>query len=400
MSHHIIAVDDDADVLKSIAIALSTDGLSVETMEAPERLLPRLPAGDVLLLDLNFRRGASTNEEGLRLIELVRAKDRDVAIVVITAFAGMATAVEAMKRGADDVIAKPWSNAQIVQKVRTAAELSLARRRNLSGSRNDSSTISHLPFFAVSPALSSILASARRLAATNLSLLVLGETGVGKARLVQEIFAPPQHALTMFANDTNDLANAKPLFVRELGDLDDAAQAHLVALLNQRPCRVVSTSNRTRLALLQRVRPDLMSRISGVEINIPPIRERPDDAVSLLWEAVRRLEAKYDKPSKDIGADALAAARVAPWLGNARAVLQAAERAVVLSTGEEYGIADLALTSDSGKPSFAAPVALVDVEAAAIQRALSESAYNVSLAAKRLGISRAALYRRMEKHGL
>ena len=388
----VIAVDDDTDVLKSIVLALRPQGFVTETLSDPAHLLPRVPVGDVLLLDLNFTRGANSNQEGLRLIEDVRAKDRDVAIVVITAFGGMNIAVEAMKRGADDFISKPWSNAQLIVKVREASEIARARR----GAFRPPSAALPIPFLAASSALRGAQDSLRRIASTSLSVLILGETGVGKSRLAQEVFAPGQ-ALTPFGPSSPDEGDI--IFVRELSDVSAEAQARLIALLNQRPRRVVSTSNRTRDELRQHLRPDLLSRVAGVEIFIPPLRDRPDDALLLLREAVRVFEHKHGRPPGALHENAIQAAQAAPWAGAARAVLQAAERAVTLSSGAFYTAADFGLDAQASlqKPD---PIALVDVEAEAIRRALADHSYNVSHAAKQLGISRAALYRRMEKHGL
>lgn len=391
---NVIAVDDDADVLKSIALALRPHDFVVETLSAPDQLLARVPVGDVLLLDLNFSRGANSNQEGLRLIEAVRAKDRDVAIVVITAFGGTVTAVDAMKRGADDFIAKPWSNAQLISKVQDAGALANARRN----APRPAHAAFALPFIESSAALKAAHDSLTRIAGTSLSVLILGETGVGKSRLAQEVFAPG-HALEPFTVGSDISNDAAPIFVRELSDVDADTQARLIALLNQRPRRVVCTSNRTREDLRQNVRPDLLSRVAGIEVFIPPLRERPEDALLLLREAVCAFERKHARPAREIHEDALAAAERATWPGAARAVLQAAERAVTLSTGETYAAADFGFGAEA-TAHIADPVALIDIEAEAVRRALADNSYNVSHAAKQLGLSRAALYRRMEKHGL
>ncbi|MBN8608226.1 MAG: sigma-54-dependent Fis family transcriptional regulator [Caulobacterales bacterium] len=389
---NVIAVDDDADVLKAITLALQPQGIVIETLSDPAHLLARVPVGDVLLVDLNFSRGANSNQEGLRLIEDIRVKDRNVAIVVITAFGGMNVAVEAMKRGADDFISKPWSNPQLVHKVREASEISRARR----GAAPAANPASVVPFLAESSALRAAHDSLRRIASTGLSVLILGETGVGKSRLAQEVFAPGR-ALTPFSAETPP--HDSIIFIRELSDLSAEAQAQLVGLLNQRPRRVVSTSNRTREDLRQRVRADLLSRVAGVEVLVPPLRERPEDALLLLREALRAFENKHGRPARTLDESALVAARGASWPGAARAVLQAAERAVMLSSGASYTAEDFGLSAGAPAPT-STPIALVDVEAEAVRRALADNSYNVSHAAKQLGISRAALYRRMEKHGL
>ena len=390
---NVIAIDDDADVLKAIALALQPQGMVIETLSHPAHLLARIPVGDVLLVDLNFSRGANSNQEGLRLIEDIRAKDRDVAIVVITAFGGMNVAVEAMKRGADDFISKPWSNPHLVHKLREASEIARARRIT-SPPVNIANAI---PFLAVSSALRAAHDSLRRITDTSLSVLILGETGVGKSRLAQEVFAPGRTLIPYSVSTPPD--DDGIIFVRELRDLAPEAQAQLVALLNQRPRRVVSTSNRTREDLRQYVRADLLSRVAGVEVLVPPLRERPEDALLLLREAVRAFEKKHARPYRELHESALTAAQSAAWPGAARAVLQAAERAVTLSSGASYTAADFGLGAAAPAPT-SPPIALLDVEAEAVRRALADNSYNVSHAAKQLGISRAALYRRMEKHGL
>lgn len=391
----VFAVDDDPDILRSIAIALQPHGIVVETLSDPTQLLPRVPVGDVLLLDLNFRRGANTNQEGLRLIEDVRAKDRDVAIVVITAFGGMGAAIDAMKRGADDFIAKPWSNPQLVAKVREAGEIARARRR----APDAASATTAPPLVAESAAILAVQDSLRRIAGTSLSVLIFGETGVGKTRLAHEIFSP-QAPLTPFSETSPLSDDDQPIFVRELNDLTPGAQARLLAHLNQRPRRVICTTNHTRDELRHRIRADLLSRIAGVEVFVPPLRERPDDAAGLLLQAVRHFENKHNRPARQMHENVDTAARMAAWPGGARGVLQAAERAATLSTGDVYAPEDFGLTAEVGAAPPSGQTALVDIEAEAVRRALADNGYNVSHAAKQLGISRAALYRRMEKHGI
>jgi len=412
----VLVLDDDADVAAAAAIALRGSNRRVETLLDPAALPARLAANplDVLVVDLNYRRGRTDGREGLALIEEMRRLDAAVGVVVITAFGGVSTAVEAMKRGADDFVAKPWSNARLVATVESAA--ALARKRRADGGAEAGrarSSNGELPFVAASPSLQGLLSTMQRLGPTELTILLLGETGVGKNRLAEALHAASsrrRRPLTAFGPGLGleDLAGGA-LFVEELADLSLAAQAELVALLDRREAlafRAVAASNRPREELSRAVRPDLRSRLSGMELTIPPLRERPEDAVALLEAAVRHFETRYGATPKPLSDQALAAARIAPWPGNARSVLQAAERAVALHHGEAYQPEDFQIEAASmaaAPPPAAAlhtPAPLADVEREAVRRALSEAGFNVAQAAKLLGISRAALYRRMEKHGL
>lgn len=413
----VLVLDDDPDVVAAAALALRGSNRRVETLLDPAALAPRLESGplDVLVVDLNFRRGRTDGSEGLALIDEVRGRNAELGLVVITAFAGVATAVEAMKRGADDFVAKPWSNARLAITVDAAGALARRRRAERSGPNPQArATLGEVPFVAASPALNALLATVQRLGRTDLTLLLLGETGVGKNRLAAALHAASprrNRPLTVFSPrvDLDDLAGGT-LFVEELADLSVTAQTELVALLDRREglaFRAIAASNRPAQELSSGVRPDLRSRLSGMEVTVPPLRARPDDATALLKAGIAHFETRYGVEPKPVSALVLAAAHTAPWPGNARSVLQAAERAVALRQGDSYQMADFQFDMGASAIAQSAPpatprasAALAELERDAVRHALSAASFNVAQAAKLLGISRAALYRRMEKHGL
>jgi DNA-binding NtrC family response regulator len=459
MRESILIIDDDADVLHASELALRHLGYQIFSATTPEAIPDLLAKHDVgaILLDMNFQRGTTSSEEGLKWISEIKQRGVDAAVIVVTAHAGVALAVEAMKHGANDFITKPWTNDRLATTVRNAMELRATRR-----------TAAHLKLQAqelapneahaaasligTSAAMQEVMSLIARVAPTQANVLILGENGTGKELVARalhraslraanamisvdlgavtatlfesELFGHKKGAFTDAKADRIGripAADSGTLFLDEIGNLPLTLQPKLLSALEARQVtpvganspvavdvRVISATNLTReqLADEKHFRPDLLFRLNTVEIHLPPLRQRREDIPLLAKHFLAYYTQKYDKPNKALSATALDALIQYDWPGNVRALRHAIERAVILSRGDSYTVDDLALPSvTSAAPSAAIETSLDDLnldrmEQQLIERALKKNAWNISLTAKDLGLTRASLYRRMERYGL
>lgn len=450
-------IDDDPDVLTSVRLLLGRYEIETLTATTPAeglRLLAAAPV-DAVLLDLNFSRGMTTGEEGLKCLADILEQDPDTAVVVVTGHSGINIAVTAMRAGASDFVTKPWNNERLVATVRTAVELR-QRRRQTSGLRAEASALrgaagAEGAILGASPPIRRLRALIERAAPTEANVLILGENGVGKelaARAVHQAsarargpFVPvdlgtiPEslfeaelfgHRQGLYDSTSDRLgrfvsAQGGTLFLDELGNLPGPLQVKLLSALERRQItplgsdrpvpidvRIVAATNLPREDLYadQAVRADLLYRLNTVEITVPPLRDRGEDILELARHYLKAYARRYGRKDKPISEAAAQALLADPWAGNVRALRHAMERAVILSEGPAYEARDFPLSGGPAPrrktPTGAAPddLNLARNEKAMIERALQKHHYNVSHAARDLGLTRAALYRRMEKHGL
>jgi DNA-binding NtrC family response regulator len=452
-----LIVDDDADVALSARLLLRTLFAQVIVAHDPAAIPALLAAHDpdVILLDMNFARGQSSGAEGFKALEAIRARDPNAVVIVITAYGGVNIAVEAMKRGATDFVTKPWDNERLVATVTTAAALRASRRdASVAEAKMAEMAVTsrpESPLLGASSAMRGILALIDRVAPTDANVLVLGENGTGKELIARELHARSKRAARPFlAVDLGAVAESLfdselfghvkgaftdaradrigrfqaadggTIFLDEIGNLPLHLQPKLLTALEQRrvtpvgsnrdigfDVRVIAATNLSAAALAdeRRFRPDLLFRLNTVEITLPPLRDRPADVPLLLHHYLGFYARKYGKPLPVLP-EALAA-RLAgyDWPGNVRALRHAAERAVILASGVAFVDDDFPLPQRSS-PVAATPAAtdadmnLERSERRMIERALQKHAWNISTAASELGLTRASLYRRMEKHGL
>jgi DNA-binding NtrC family response regulator len=437
----VLFVDDDVDVLTSAGLLLAKRGYRMLSARTPAEARSHLAVEvvDAVLLDLNFSPRATDGEEGLGLLGEILQHDPHAAVVVVTGHSGVNVAVAAMRAGAADFIMKPWSNQRLVATLEDAVE----KRRN----KPDRSArhASREPLAANDPAL--ILGSSppirrvkdlvARAAATHAPVLIHGEAGSGKSLIARAIHrqaarpgapfiildlsaassAPADEALFIERDLAGAFASAEggDLILDEVGGLSTSFQARLFAFLEARRqtsgdehVRLISTSAKLQPnpAGAGGLRADLLYQLNTVEIIAPPLRERRDDIPTLADHFLRLYADRYDRPARALSKAAKQILAGAAWPGNVRALQQALERAVILTDGSEIAVEDLQFGATAVEPPVFeaagtdATLTLARSERGLVEAALKRNSFNVSRTAEELGVTRAALYRRMAKHGL
>jgi len=454
-----LIVDDDPDILLAARLLLRDLFAEVIVAEQPDEALAKTSgrSPDVILLDANFARGATNAAEGFEALARFIERDPEAVVVMITAHGGVQIAVEAIKRGATDFVSKPWSNERLLATVRTAAALRQSRKAVTTERQKVVAAASPVaggetPLLGQSPAMHRVMQLIERAAPTDANVLILGENGTGKELVARELHRRSRradrvmlsvdlgavaeslfdselfgHVKGAFTDARSDrvgrlqAADGGTLFLDEIGNLPLHLQPKLLTALEQRrvtpvgsnksvpiDVRVVAATNLAPEALGDetRFRPDLLFRLNTVEIELPPLRQRREDIPVLLDHYLGLYARKYDKPVHHLGSDVLAALTAYDWPGNVRALRHAAERAVILSDGGPLSIEDFSIRRQAehipvvAVSTGGADLNLERAEKQMIERALQKHAYNISLAANELGLTRASLYRRMEKHGL
>lgn len=405
----LLVVEDDPDVMTSARILLARHGYRVLEATSPTRAWDVLAAEavEVVLLDLNFTRGATSGQEGFDWLSQLRGQDPQAVVVVITGHSGVNVAVAAMKAGASDFVMKPWSNARLLDTVRDAVEL--ARRRR--GANPSPRLHAEALILGDSPQIRELRSRLERVAASRASVMLLGPAGVGKSLAAKILHARSGRSGALVTLDVRGFAaedevatiraavseaSGGTLVLDEPGELRPPAQAQLLASLDAAADVRLATTARVRP---ERLREDLLARLATVEVALPPLAERGDDVVLLAEHFVRQVARRDDLRPRPLDATALAVLRTKPPIGEVRALRQAIERAVVLGSGDTLTAADLAPPPPPGEAA-ASDLNLARGERAAVEAALRRHAHNISHAARELGLTRAALYRRMVKHGL
>jgi len=450
----ILVVDDDEDILVAARLLLKHHFRSVEVLSEPSSLPSLLQRGafDVLLLDMNFAAGAETGDEGLTLLAQLLALDPQAVVVLVTAHSGVSLAVEAMKKGAADFVTKPWENERLIATLLAAYNLRRSRQEAQefrSRSRGlAAATRSGGEMIGTSAGMLSVFETIARAAPTDANVLILGENGTGKELVAREIhrrsrraneaflrvdlgaLSPQLFESELFGHRRGAFTDAKEdriglmraaaggtLFLDEIGNIPLFLQSKLLTALERREVtpvgsvktepidvRVVCATNLApeRLNDENVFRQDLLYRINTVEVVLPPLRERREDIPLLLEHFIAIFAEKYNLPARRLTAAALDRLTAYSWPGNVRALSHAVERAVILAAGPMLDADDFSLVPSHARPpptgSDASPLDAVEREA--IVRALEAHNRNISRAAQALGLTRASLYRRMEKHGL
>jgi DNA-binding NtrC family response regulator len=452
----VLVVDDDLPILEAARLVLKRRFQRVDTLDRPGDLEHRLVQQDydVILLDMNFTPGATSGDEGLHWLGVVRRLAPHAKAILMTAYGGVDVAVNAMRQGASDFVVKPWDHARLVATVTAAARLAQSDRevRRLRSRQQvleaDANSDQH-QIIGNSPALQQLLAQIGKVAATDANVLILGENGTGKelvARAIHrqshrrdlgfvgvdlgalseslfesELFGHRKGAFTDAREDRAgrfEVASGGTLFLDEIGNLSLQMQAKLLGALasrsvtrvgSDRPLpvdvRVLCATNLSADEMRDpaRFRQDLLYRINTIELHLPPLRERREDIPLLADHFASHFARKYGKPRPRIDAAALERLCAYPWPGNIRELRHVIERVVILSERPVLQLDGVMPPAPPPKqpalePNL--PLNLEELEKLAIERALAVHAGNLSRAAQALGLARATLYRKMAQHGL
>ena len=450
-SPRVLVADDQPDVLQAVRLLLKAEGYAVETAGSPAAVALQLQAHefDVVLLDLNYARDTTSGAEGMDLLRRIRAVHPTLPVVVMTAWGSVDGAVEAMRLGARDYVEKPWDNHRLLATLRAQVELGRALRtaRTLEDENRRLSGEGAVAVVAASRTMREVLDMVDRIAPSDASVLITGEHGTGKEVVARRLHARSARAsrplVTVHAGGIAtgvveselfghvkgaftdartervgyfEAAHRGTLFLDEVGTMPLALQATLLRVLQTGEFqRVGSTQPRTAdVRLLSatnldlhdevaggRFRGDLLYRINTVEIHVPALRDRRDDVPVLAEHFLRDFAARYRRPLRGFGPDAMRALLDYAWPGNVRELAHTVERAVLLATGDHVAAADLNLRPPGARGGdVLEEMPLDEVERVMIRRALDRHGGNVSHAAEALGLSRSALYRRLQKHGL
>jgi DNA-binding NtrC family response regulator len=448
----VLVADDQLEVREALRLLLKAEGFEVETASSPAEILQAVTARefDVVLMDLNYTRDTTSGREGLDLLSRLRSLDDSLPVVVMTAWASVDLAVETMRRGGRDFIEKPWDNARLVSILRNQIDLHRALRRGkrleaeneLLRSSGDSILV------AESPEMQPVLELIERVGPSEANVLITGENGTGKGVVARTLYAFSNrtsvpmvtvntgglsealfeselfgHVRGAFTDAKTDrvgrfeLADGGILFLDEIANISLNQQAKLLRVLETGEFERLGSS-KTRTADVRifsatnadlreevasgRFRQDLLFRLNTVEIRIPPLRERKTDILPLARHFLEQRALRYRKTFRDFDDKAREVLLTHPWPGNVRELDHAVERGVLMGEGGWVQAHDLGL--QPAAPAAAAPrledMTLEEVEKVLIQKALARYHGNVSQAAHALGLSRSALYRRIEKYGL
>jgi two-component system response regulator HydG len=449
----ILMVDDDEDVLLAAKMLLKKQNHHVIIEKNPNKIpfLLNNDTYDVILLDMNFSKDITSGKEGFYWLEKILEKDPQSVVILITAFGDVEMAVKALKQGATDFVLKPWQNEKLIATISTAIRLrqSYSEVDKLRKAKEMLEEQIGKPFGDIigeSTPIKDVFGLVEKVAKTDANVLILGENGTGKeliARAIHqrslrkdnsfvsvdmgaitetlfesELFGHKKGAFTDAREDRPgrfELANGGTLFLDEIGNLSMSLQSKLLSALQSRQVTRVGSNNAvsvdirlicaTNMPLHQMVkdgtfRQDLLYRINTVEIKVPPLCDRVEDIALLAQHYLNYYARKYHKPVNTISAGAMDKLKRYPWPGNIRELQHSIERAVIMTDSPSLQESDFLFSRPVSSSASLETLNLDEVEKAAIVKALSLFSGNISKAADELGLTRASLYRRMEKYGL
>jgi DNA-binding NtrC family response regulator len=450
ISPQVLIADDQPAVLDALRLLLKVEGYRIVTATRPVEILKAVEAQtlDAVVMDLNYARDTTSGREGLDVLARVRALDGTLPIIVMTAYGSVQGAVEAMRRGAADYIEKPWDDERLLAILRTHTELSRAKRANERLATENRRLAPNVPaLIAGSRAMQPVLEMIERVAASDANVLITGEHGTGKEVVAQRLHAAshraPRPLITVNAGGLSEgvaeselfghvkgaftdaktdrvgcfeLADGGTLFLDEIANMEAKLQAKLLRVLQtgefqrvgssrtlRADVRVLAATNADIRAEIAagRFREDLLYRLNTVEIRLPALRDRREDVSHLATHFLGEYAARYRKPVHGFDDDATAAMHVHAWPGNVRELQHAVERAVLMSRSGLITSEDLGLRAPApGTATDLSGMTMEDAEKYIIQQALARHGGNVVQAAESLGMSRSALYRRIQQHGL
>ena len=445
----ILIADDQRDVLEALRILLKGEGYQTDAVTSLSAMLNALEKRDyaLLMMDLNYTRDTTSGQEGLDVIPRIQAIDDTLPLVVMTAWATIDLAVEAMKRGARDFVPKPWDNERLLTIVRTQIELGSALRKGRKLEAANKLLGENVPnMIADAPSMRPVVEMISRVAPSDANVLITGENGTGKSLVAQalhalsprashsmitvnmgglsetlfesELFGHVKGAFTDAKTDRAgrfELADESSLFMDEIANIPLSQQPKLLRVIEtgefervgssktlHANVRIISATN-ANLAdevAAGRFRQDLLFRLNTIEIALPPLRDRREDIIPLANNFLSQHAQRYRKDL--VGFDETARDRLLQhsFPGNVRELDHVVERAVLMARGQHLKAADLGLTSGAGESRSLEDMSLEEVEAFLIKKALARNNGNARKAAEALGLSRSAFYRRLQQYGL
>jgi DNA-binding NtrC family response regulator len=446
----LLIADDQLDVIEALRLLLKSEGFQIESVTSPEQILSAVEARDfdVALVDLNYTRDTTSGQEGLDLITRIQMMDSTLPVVVMTAWGSVDVAVEAMRRGARDFVQKPWENERLITILRTQAELSKALRKGqkLEAENQLLRDESRIKLIAESSSMQPILQVIARVGPSDANVLITGENGTGKGVVASvlhsishrsskplvtvnvgglsegvfesELFGHIKGAFTDAKTDRVgrfELADEGTLFLDEIANITLPQQAKLLRVLETGEfervgssktrkvnVRIISATNSDLHAevMAGRFRQDLLFRLNTVEVRLPALRDRKEDIPLLASHFLRQHAGRYRKLVTNFEQAALQVLATHPWPGNVRELDHAIERAILMAQGTIVKSGDLGLYQAPDSSPRLEDMSLEEVECFLIKKTLARFDGNVSKAAEALGLSRSALYRRLEKFGL
>ena len=447
--HRILIADDQPDVLEALRLLLKAEGYQIETVKSPAAVIKAVEARDfsLAIIDLNYTRDTTSGQEGLELLAKLQAVDPTLPVVVMTAWASVEIAVEAMRRGAKDFITKPWENPRLVSIVKNQIELASAVRayRRLEEENQILRGKGGPTLIAQSAAMRPVLEMISRVGPSDANILITGENGTGKGVVVQalhavsaraakacisvnmgglpegvfesELFGHVRGAFTDAKTDRAgrfELADGGSLFLDEIGNIPLSQQAKILRVLETGELERVGSSRTYRVNVrlisatnsdLQaevaagKFRQDLLFRLNTIHIHLPPLRERREDIALLAQHFLKGHVERYRKAITGFDDGAVEAMKDYAWPGNVRELDHAVERGVLMSQGKVVRAADLGLNAANTAPRLE-DMSLEEVEAFLIKKTLARCDGNARKAAEELGLSRSAFYRRLERYKL
>jgi len=451
----VLVVDDDEDILHAARLFLKQHVSLVLTEKSPDKIpaLLKSESYDVVLLDMNFARGATTSQEGFYWLAKILEQDPAAVVIMITAYGDVELAVKAIKEGATDFILKPWQNEKLLATISAAMNLRQSRKE-VETFRSRQKQLSadldqpYHDFIGSSPAMQALFITVQKVGRTEANVLILGENGTGKELVARELHRQSARAGEVFISvdmgavsetlfeselfghvkgaftDAREdragrfeIASGGTLFLDEIGNLSLPLQAKLLSALENRKVtrlgsnqpipievRLICATNLPihDMVAQNKFRQDLLYRINTVELHMPPLRDRGDDVPLLGDHFLKIFCKKYQKPLKKVSPAALKKLEKYHWPGNVRELQHAIERAVIMGESQILQPTDFFFKEADAKAEGIAleDYNLEEIEKIAIRKALSKHGGNISQVAKELGLSRASLYRRLEKYGL
>ena len=446
----LLVADDQPHILEALRLLLKPEGYQLEMVRTPAMVLEALAheSFDGLLIDLNYTRDTTSGQEGLELVSQVKEIDAQLPVVVMTAWGNIDLAVEAMRRGAGDFIQKPWENARLLSVLRTQMELHRSQRRTqwLEAENRILRAVGAPDFIASAASMRMVMETMARVGPSDANVLITGEHGTGKEVVAQtlhrlssraphtlvavntgalpegtfesELFGHVRGAFTDARTDRIgrfELASGGTLFLDEIANIPVRQQAKLLRVLETGELERVGSSKTQKVNVRMlsatnadlraecaagRFREDLLFRLNTVEISLPPLRERREDIPALAGHFLARYAERYRRSIQGLEPGALQVMLHYGWPGNVRELDHTIERAVLMARSERIEAADLGLHAPRGAAPALDDMSLEAVEEILICKALARTNGNVSHAADALGLSRGALYRRIEKYGL